>query len=109
MKLPRLLGLLTLTFGVAVCQANADGWGTVKGKVVFAGGAAPAPEKANIDKDQAHCLSKGPIYKNDLVVNKKNDGVRWVLVWLTDPKSASNAKFVPPIHPSLKNPPKTIE
>ena len=47
--------------------------------------------------------------KNELVVNPKNKGVRWVLVWLTDPKDARNSKFVPPVHPSLKSPPKTVE
>jgi hypothetical protein len=71
--------------------------------------AIPENGKANVDKDQAHCLKDGPIFKNELVINQKNKGVRWVLVWLTDPKDARNAKFVPPIHPSLKNPPKTVE
>lgn len=82
--------------------AQAQGWGTIKGKVVWDGGDVPEPEKANVDKDQPHCLSKGAIFKDEIVVNKKNKGVRWVLVWLTDPKTAKNPKFVPPIHPSLK-------
>jgi hypothetical protein len=100
---------LALALGLAG-SANAQGWGTVKGTVVLDPAVkAPANEKANVDKDQAHCLSKGPILKNELVVNPNNQGVRWVLVWLTDPKDARNAKFVPPVHPSLKNPPKTVE
>jgi hypothetical protein len=103
---------LALAFGLSAGVANAQqGWGTIKGTVILdpAIQAIPANEKTNVDKDQAHCLSKGDILRNELIVNKKNKGVRWVLVWLTDPKDARNAKFVPPIHPSLKNPPKTVE
>src|SRR5262245_43305384 len=92
-------------------QARAQGWGTIKGQVVFDGKDVPANEKATVDKDMAHCLSKGPILKNALIVNEKTKGVRWVLVWITDPKPVTPAtvKFVPPIHPSLANPPKTVE
>lgn len=107
----RVVAVGLVAFGVTLLDAaaaRAQGWGTLKGTVVF-NGEPPAPEKANVDKDQAHCLSKGDIFKNELVVNKKNKGVRWVLVWLTDPKDARNAKFVPPIHPSLKDFKKVVE
>jgi len=104
------LALSAAIFAAGAAQGEEGaGWGTIKGQVVFAGDKVPANEKANVDKDKDHCLSKGPIYKNDLVVNKNNKGVRWVLVWLTDPANPKNAKFVPPIHPSLKNPKPTIE
>ncbi len=91
--------------------AKAQGWGTIKGQVVFAGDKVPENPEAKVDKDTAHCLSKGPIRTNELVVNPKNKGVRWALVWITSPgpADASSAKFVPPIHPSLANPPKTVE
>ncbi len=108
MSLTRSTALVVCLAGLLASSASAQGWGTVKGQVVFAG-KAPEREKANVDKDTAHCLSKGDIYKDELVVNPKNNGVRWVLVWLADPKDARNAKFVPPIHPSLKDPPKTVE
>jgi hypothetical protein len=94
---------------VAVAPAAEQGWGTIKGQVVFAGDKAPAPRELNVDKDKEHCLSKGKLYDQRLVVNKKNKGVRWVLVWLTDPANPKNAAFVPPIHPSLKNPKPTVE
>ena len=42
------------------------------------------PVPANVDKDQAVCLKDGPIYKSNYVVNPKNKGVRWVVVWLVD-------------------------
>ena len=87
--------------------ARAEEWGTVTGQVVFGGGAAPANPPANVDKDKGHCLSKGPILKNDLVVNPKNKGVRYVLVWLTgvdDPKSLKPI----PIKPSLAKMEKSV-
>ena len=52
-----------------------------------------------MDKDQPVCLKNGPIYKQDYVVNPKNKGVRWVVVWLVD---AEDVKKDLPIHPDLK-------
>lgn len=105
---------MSFVAGVAAVLVTATGlhageeWGTLKGQVVFQG-KAPANPPANVDKDQKPCLDKGPILKDELVVNAKNNGVRWVLVWLTDPKTSANPKFVPPIHPKLKTPAKTVE
>lgn len=89
-------------------SAHAEGWGTVKGTIVWGDKTIPPKTKAKVDKDQAHCLSKGDIFTNDLVVNPKNKGVRWVLVYLGDPKDARNPEFKPPIHPSHKMKP-TVE
>jgi hypothetical protein len=74
-------------------------WGTIKGQVVWAGGAIPqrAPVKGNL----AGCNNKGPILAEDWVVNPKNQGVQWVLVWLdVEPKSGQKL----PIHPALQQP-----
>jgi len=101
------LALAAVLFTPGVTQA--EGWGTVKGQVVFGGGAIPPNDKADVNKDQAHCLAKGPILKNELVVNPNNRGVRWVLVWLTDTSDARKAAWNKPIHPSLKNPKPTVE
>jgi hypothetical protein len=87
--------------------AEEQKWGTVKGQVTFAG-EAPLPEKINVDKDQQHCLSKGPLYSETWVVNPKNNGVRWAFVWLTPVPDPDNptAKKEMPVHPSLKDVPK---
>ena len=78
-----------------------DGWGTVEGQVTFAGTDDQAkPVPANVDKDQAVCLKDGPIYKSDYVVNPKNKGVRWVVVWLVDADDFNKAL---PINPDLKD------
>ena len=94
-----LLGAAALMVG---STARAEGWGTVKGKAVWAGTDDEAkPVPANIDKDQAVCLKNGTIYKSDYVVNPKDKGVRWVVVWLVD---ADDYKKPLPINPALKEP-----
>jgi hypothetical protein len=81
-------------------------WGTIKGQIVWDGGAIPEPKVLNVNKDQEHCLGKGPIVSEDWVINKNNKGVRWVFVWLA-PEPGGSAL---PIHPSLKDiPNKEVE
>lgn len=75
-----------------------DAWGSVKGQIVWAGDKIPEPKDLNVDKDKDHCLAKGPIKDEDLVVNAKNRGMRWVFVWLAPLEDGK--EFA--IHPSLK-------
>jgi len=91
-------GILVLMLATSATPAHAQSWGTLKGQVVVAG-AVPEPRKLEVTKDQMHCLGKGALYSERYVVNPKNKGVRWVMVWLTDAKSATKAL---PIHPSLE-------
>src|SRR5581483_1979099 len=77
----------------------ADGaWGTIKGKVTWAGGAAPERTPLKVDKDQGVCLAKGAVLSETYVVNPKNKGVRWVVVYLVD---STDPKKPLPIHPAL--------
>ena len=85
----------------AVAPAASEPWGTIEGQATWAGGDLPAPTPVIVDKDQAQCLKSGPIFKTDYVVNVKNKGVRWVVVWLVD---ADDYKKAPPVHPDLKEP-----
>jgi plastocyanin len=103
-----MLLALTAVLVLPVFAQAADEWGTIKGRVVWAGGTIPAPEVANVDKDKAHCLEKGPIYKDNLVINKENKGIRFALVWLCDAKDPKSTKWTAPIHPSLKKPAKNV-
>lgn len=91
-----LAGVVVLAAASAV---RADGWGTIKGQVVWDGGEVPKPIQLNVDKDKEHCLSKGPILKEEFVVNPKNNGVRWAAVYLM---SADGFAKEIPIHPKLK-------
>jgi hypothetical protein len=77
--------------------AQNGGWGTVKGQVVYGGANVPEPAKLDVNKDQVHCLAKGPIFSEEWVVNPKNKGVRWAFVWLAPAKGGSPLA----IHPNL--------
>jgi len=92
------LGLLVVARTDGAAQG--DKWGTVKGKVVWGGAKVPERTEIKVTVDQAHCLAKGKLLDEDLVVNAKNKGVKWVIVWL----AADAEGGAPPIHPSLKDP-----
>jgi len=96
-----LAGLLALG---AAARAE-EGWGTLKGRVEWAGGAVPQRAKLNVNKDQEACLKNGPLLSEEYVVNPKNKGVRWVFVWLVDPK---DPKKPVPVKPELKQPAKKV-
>ncbi len=76
----------------------ADGWGNVKGQVMWGGSAPPAEEKVDTSKEPA--CAKCNVIKEEFVVGK-NGGVKNVLVWLIDATDPKKPK-APPIHPSLK-------
>jgi plastocyanin len=98
----RFLSNVLLVAGVgailtAAPTAQAQGkFGTaLKGQVVY-GGAAPAQPKLDVTKDQGHCLSKGPVLSEELVINPANKGVKNVFVWIT-----TDGGTKPPVSPAL--------
>ncbi len=99
----RVLAAATFAAAVALLAAapaaRAEGWGTVKGQVVWAGGDAPEREKLKVDKDQGECLQHGELLSEKYVVDPKTKGVRWVMVWLVDP---DKPRAPLPTHPALK-------
>src|SRR5206468_9774670 len=72
---------------------TAEGWGTLKGKVVY-GGDAPTPkviaEKGKAPKDPEVCAKDAPLVSERLVVDGPSKGVRNVLVYLPRPTSVSD-------------------
>ncbi|HTU88987.1 MAG TPA: hypothetical protein VMF69_02720 [Gemmataceae bacterium] len=84
----------------AASAAESEGWGTIKGQVVWAGDKVPERAQLKVDKDQNACLKNGPLLDDKLVVNPKNKGVRWAAVYLM---SADGFKKAIPIHPSLQD------
>jgi hypothetical protein len=90
-----VLGLLAAFPGQ---QATAQ-WGAFKGQIVFEGDKIPPPEKIEVTKDKEHCLAKGDLPKEAWVVNPKNKGVRWAMVWLAPEQPGDEL----PVHPALKN------
>ena len=88
-------------------------WVTLQGKVVFPEGkAVPAAKQLNVTADQGHCLGKGPLLDNTLLVNPKDRGVQHVWVYLRPDSDDRAAKFDPAkeIAPPLqKAPEKTFD
>jgi hypothetical protein len=90
----RLLAL-PVAFTIVTClSANAADWATVKGQVLFPKG-KEIPKRAplNVTQDKAHCLAKGPILDESVIVNPKNRGVKNVVVWLRPDNKNAQAKF----------------
>jgi plastocyanin len=74
-------------------------WVTVKGEVKLA--AAPAVAAINVTADKEHCLSKGPLNSDEVVVGKKG-GLKNVVVYLRPDDTNRNAVFKPAdINPDL--------
>lgn len=98
-----LLAGLTFVFSDPAALAQApEGWGDVKGQIVWGGNGLPAIKNLKVDKDQTHCLSKGDIPSEEWVINKDNKGIRYAVVWLIpDPVNGKLA-----VHPSLQAVPK---
>jgi hypothetical protein len=95
---------LVIGFAVALGatgNATAQGWGDVKGQVVWTGPAIPPAAKVNVDKDAAHCLMNGPLEDDILIIDPKTKGVKNVMVWLAP---LPDEKM--PIFPKLKAVPK---
>jgi plastocyanin len=107
MKLHRLLllgCLLLFLAGSNVQSADPQGWGNIKGQVVWGGKTLPEREPIKVTQDQKHCLMNGPLLEEKYVVDPKTKGVRWVMVFLADakepdPKNAKKWKF--PVKPGL--------
>jgi len=93
-----LTGLLAGALGHGPALAQDKDWVTVKGKVVY-DGTPPEPAVLKVDKDQEHCLGKGPIVSHEWVVNASDKGVANVFVWLTGPGGAKLK-----INPTLAKP-----
>jgi hypothetical protein len=87
---------LLVGFVAALNTATAGdpAWGTVKGRVVLDATEAPAPKAIDVSSnaDKTHCLSKGTLFSEEFVVNKKNLGVRWVFVWLAPPDKGAQLR-----------------
>ncbi|WP_439626196.1 hypothetical protein [Gemmata sp.] len=75
-------------------------WTTIKGRVVFPEGKdIPKRAELNVNQDKAHCLGKGAILDESVIVNPKNRGVRNVVVFLR-PLDPKDKEFKPAeIHP----------
>jgi hypothetical protein len=91
----RYLALAVAFAAASTASAADDKWATIKGQVLFpADKPIPKREALNVTQDKDHCLSKGPILDESVIVNEKNRGVKNVVVYLRpddkDPKSVEH-------------------
>lgn len=91
---------------VCCCALVADAgaqnnWATVQGQVVFpADKQIPAQAPLAVGVDKPHCLSKGPIRDESVVVNPKSRGIKNVVVFLRPNNTNLQAGFAAnEIHP----------
>jgi len=99
---------IAFLLGPAAAAPAQQGWGDIKGQVIFGPAKIPAMPDANVDKDKEACLAKGPIKTDDLIVGPKTRGVKYVLVFLQDLKDSRKHDFAPPVHPKLQKFPKQV-
>jgi plastocyanin len=91
----RLLAALA-TLALASLGANAQ-WASIKGQIILNN--APAAKDVNVTADKEHCLSKGALKSDELIVSAKTKGVKNVWVYL---KPADGDEFAAKqINPAL--------
>lgn len=99
MRLIRTFALLAAFGAGSTAFGQAKQWVTVKGTVKL--GTAPAVAVINVTADKEHCLSKGPLNSDEIVVGKTG-GLKNVVVYLRPDSTDRNAKFAPAdINPAL--------
>jgi hypothetical protein len=101
-RAPMLAGVLAVLWAVSAnSDSRAEGWGTLRGQVVW-NAAVPARAVLDTSKEPA-CVAanKGPLFSEETIVNSKNKGVKNVVVFLIDASGDFNKPV--PIHPTLKD------
>src|SRR5262245_44295273 len=88
-----LAGLALMGVLSAGSVASGQGWGTVKGQVVYGGDKLPDNPEVTVTNDKAYCTKDGKILRNEWVVDPKTKGVKWALVWLTEEGNADAKKL----------------
>jgi plastocyanin len=76
----------------AAAPVKAEGWGTLKGQVVFGGDAPAQPvlqEKGKAEKDAQFCAKDKPILSEKLIVDGGTKGVKNVFVYIPKPTAVN--------------------
>ena len=97
----RIIALAAAFTALTALSAGAADWATVKGQVLFpADKPIPKREALNVTQDKDHCLAKGEILDESVLVDPKTRGVKNVVVWLRpDDKDPKSKLFKEQIHP----------
>lgn len=77
----------------SAAPVKAEGWGTLKGQIVFGGAPPEVPvleEKGKAEKDPQYCAKDAPIKSERLVVDGATKGVKNVLVYIPKPTAVND-------------------
>lgn len=86
--------LVAAIFLASATSAADPAWATLKGTITYpASKAVPERKKLDVSQDKAHCLSKGDLLDESLIVNPKNKGIKNVVVWLRPDNMDAKAKL----------------
>jgi len=100
MRLLSCVFCCALLGGFATADDSKQTWTTVKGRVVFPEDKPlPKREALNVAQDKAHCLAKGVILDESILVNPKNRGIQNVVVFLRPLNTDEKAFAASQIHP----------
>lgn len=92
--------LFTLIFSTAVSVGVSDlygqGYGTVKGQIIWGENKIPANRMLKVDKDHDHCGNG--LESDELIIDAKSRGVKNVMIWLDSIKMDG---VIPNIHPAV--------
>ncbi len=80
-------GLLAGVAVAVLAAAPADALAqkaSISGQALWTGKGVPKNAEVVVDKDKEHCLSKGALLRNEIVVDPKTKGIANVLVWIVD-------------------------
>ncbi|QEG31047.1 hypothetical protein GobsT_58680 [Gemmata obscuriglobus] len=80
--------------GTGFAASADDKWVTVKGQVLFPKDKdLPKRGELNVTQDKEHCLSKGALLDESVIVNPKSRGVKNVVVYLRPDDTDLKAEF----------------
>jgi len=85
-------GTSTSSTAAPTAAIKAEGWGTLKGKVLFGGDPPPVKElveKGKAAKDPEFCAKDAPIPSERLIVDPGSKGVKFTLVYLARPTAVN--------------------
>ena len=100
----RFLALAVAFTGLTAISADAADWATVKGQILFPSDKTiPKRDALNVTQDKDHCLAKGDVLDESVLINPKNRGVKNVVVWLRPDKDPKSKFSKEQIHPDDVN------
>jgi hypothetical protein len=95
---PDTANAVSIDPGVLASGLTTQGFGTIKGRLVWGGAEAPAPlvikAVGKSDKDPEICAAKAAIINNKLLVDPKTKGVAYGIAYIIRPKGPKNVQAV---------------